>query len=135
KVNEPALPPIRLDGINVLPWSVLAETRLDRQYRPTFAKYLKELDGKQVVLTGYLQPLDQEQALDLSAFMLIEYPVGCWFCEMPEITAIAFVEMPPGKTKSYTRGQVKVQGTLKLNANDPENFLYLISKAKVRDAD
>ena len=59
-------------------------------------KYLKELDGKQVALTGFMQPLGEE--LEVGAFMLIEYPVGCWYCEMPEMTGIVLVELPAGKT-------------------------------------
>jgi hypothetical protein len=133
KLDQVGLPPVQADGVNALPWSVLAQTALDRQYRPTFAKYLQELNGKQVTLAGYMQPLGED--LEVSAFMLIEYPVGCWYCEMPEIANIVLVEMPAGKSKTYTRGAVKVQGKLTLNATDPENFLYTISKAKVTDGD
>jgi tetratricopeptide (TPR) repeat protein len=132
-VDETALPPINPNGVTPLPWAVLAETSLDRKFRPTFAKYLQELDGKQVALTGYMQPLGED--LELGSFMLIEFPVGCWYCEMPEITAIVLVELPRGQTRTYTRGAVKVVGTLSLNSTDPENFLYTIGKAKVTDAD
>jgi tetratricopeptide (TPR) repeat protein len=123
------LPPVSATTVNALPWSVLAETTLDRQFRPTFAKYLKELDGKRVSLTGYIQPFGD--SLELSSFMLIEYPVGCWFCEMPEVAGIVLVELPKDKTIEYTRGAVTVTGRLALNATDPENFLYSITDAKV----
>jgi hypothetical protein len=98
--------------------------------RPTFAKYLKELDGKQVVLRGFLQPLGEGS--DLGSFLLIENPVGCWYCEMPEMTGIVLVEMPTGRTGKYTRDPIQVTGKLTLNATDPENFLYLIREAKVK---
>jgi hypothetical protein len=130
---DEALPPIDPRGINALPWSVLGQTTLDRKYQPTFAKYLQELEGKQVALEGYVQPLGED--LDLTSFMLIENPVGCWYCEMPEVTGIVLVDLPAGQTKAFTRGRVKVVGTLKLNATDPENFLYTVSKAKVTDAE
>ena len=129
KLDQTPLPPINPKGVNALPWSVVTETTLDRRYRPTFARYLKELDGKKVVLSGYLQPLGEDA--DLSTFLLIEYPVGCWYCEQPEMTAIVLVEMPEGKTHSYTRGSVHVRGKLVLNARDPENFLYTIRDAEV----
>jgi hypothetical protein len=133
KLDQTALPSIDPKGVNVLPWSVVSETTVDRQYRPTFARYLKELDGKQVKLSGFMQPLGDDQ--ELSAFMLIEYPVGCWYCEQPEVTAIVLVELPAEKTCSYTRSPVRVTGKLKLNATDPENFLYIIREAKVVEAD
>jgi hypothetical protein len=80
-----------------------------------------------------MQPLGEE--LDLNSFLLIEYPVGCWYCEMPEVTGIVLVELPPGTTTTFTRGQVKITGKLSLNARDPENFLYTIRDAKVAGAD
>jgi hypothetical protein len=133
RLDDTPLPPISATGINPLPWSVLTDTRVDRNYRPTFPRYLQELDGKQIALTGYMQPLGDDP--DLVSFMLIEYPVGCWYCEMPEITGIVLVELPPGQTKTYTRGPIKVAGSLRLNAKDPENFLYTIGKARVTDAE
>ncbi len=130
KLDASGLAPVRADAVNALPWSVLAETGLDRKFQPSFATYLRELDGKQISLNGYMQPLGQE--LEMGAFLLIEYPVGCWYCEMPEITGIVLVELPENKTATYTRGPVEINGRLKLNSSDPENFLYTINKAKVR---
>jgi hypothetical protein len=133
KLDPAALAPISATGINPIPWALLAETTLDRQFKPTFSKYLQELDGKQVALSGFIQPLGED--LELSSFMLIEYPVGCWYCESPDMVGIVLVELPKGKTTTFTRGLVKVEGKLKLNASDPENFLYSISQAKVAEAD
>jgi hypothetical protein len=76
-----------------------------------------------------MQPIGDD--LDMSTFMLIEYPVGCWYCEMPEITGIVFVELPADTTFRLTRSRLKVVGKLTLNATDPENFLFTIGKAKV----
>ena len=133
KLDQAALPPIDPKGVNNLPWSVVTETTLDRQYRPTFPRYLKDLDRKQVTLSGFMQPLGEDS--DLSAFLLIEYPVGCWYCEQPDMTAIVLIEMPDGKSFHFTRGQIHVRGKLILNASDPENFLYTIRDAKVESMD
>jgi hypothetical protein len=127
------LPPIRPDGVNALPWAVLTATSMDRQSRPTFHKYLRELDGKRVALTGYLQPLGDE--LDAGAFLLIEYPVGCWFCEVPEPTGVVLVELPAGKTATLTKSQVKVTGRLTLNGTDPETFLFTVRDAAILPPD
>jgi tetratricopeptide (TPR) repeat protein len=132
KFDSSTLPPVSATGVNALPWAVISDTSLDRNFRPTFAKYLKELDGKQVALSGFMQPLGDD--LEMAAFMLIEYPVGCWYCEMPELTGIVLVELPAGKVRGYTRGLIKVTGRLQLNGTDPENFLYTVSRAEVVDA-
>jgi len=132
KLDQRLLTPIDDDGVNVIPWSVVAETTVDRRYRPTFTKYLRELNDKTIRLTGYMQPLGEDP--DSGVFLFIENPIGCWFCEMPDITGIVLVEMAPGKTKTYTRSPIQVTGKLKLNENDPENFLYTIGGATVVDA-
>jgi hypothetical protein len=133
RLDAAALPPVDPKGVNAIPWSVVTETILDREYRPTFGKYLQELDGKRVELTGYMQPLGDD--LDVAAFLLIEYPVGCWYCEMPGIANIVLVEQPAGKTHHLTRGAVRVTGRLSLNRGDPENFLYTVRDAKVVDGE
>jgi len=130
RVDQAPLPPVDPRGVNRLPWAVVSDTAVDRRYRPTFAPYLKALDGKLVQLTGFLQPLGEE--LEGGAFLLIEYPVGCWFCETPPMANILLVELPKDKTFTYTRDLVRVEGRLILNATDPENFFYTIRDAAVR---
>jgi hypothetical protein len=123
------LPPVRDKGTNEMPWWLLVETTIDRNYRPNFAKRLRELDGKRVSLIGYMQPIGDE--LETGAFLLIEYPVGCWFCEVPEPTGIVLIELPDGKSTTLTRKEIKIEGTLELNSKDPEQFLYTIKDARV----
>jgi tetratricopeptide (TPR) repeat protein len=129
KAESLKLPPVTANGLNTLPWHVLAETTLDRPFRPSFAAHLRELDGKRVVLHGFVQPTGD--GIDQIAVLLIEYPVGCWFCEVPEPTGILLVEPPAGKTVKLTRELVRVEGRIKLNFTDPEEFLYTIREAKV----
>jgi hypothetical protein len=123
------LPAIRADGVNTLPWGVLTATTLDRNSRPTFHQHLRALDGKKVALTGFLQPIGDDP--DTGAFLLIEYPVGCWFCEVPEPTGVVLVELPAGKSATFTKNQVKVTGKLALNGADPENFMFTVRDAAI----
>ncbi len=133
KFDVSSLGAINKEGVNSMPWALLFETSVDRNFKPTFPKYLQDLNGLQISLTGFVQPLTDD--LELSAFMVIEYPTGCWYCEMPEVTSIVLVELPDGKSINYTRNMVKITGKLRLNANDPEDFLYTIKGAKVTEAD
>jgi tetratricopeptide (TPR) repeat protein len=126
-----SLPPIDPKGVNVLPWAVMGLTALDRQARPTFPPYLKELDGRTVEVTGFMQPLGSE--LECGAFMLVENPIGCWWCEMPTVIGILLVELPEGKTTPYSRNALRITGKLALNATDPERFLFVIGNAKVKE--
>src|SRR5262249_18804401 len=119
------------DGVNPIPWPLLAETAIDSKFRPTFPDYLKNVDGKKVSITGFLQTLGDAQ--ESSAFLLIEYPIGCWFCETPPPTGIVLVELQPGKSMVLKRGLIKVEGKSKLNATDPEDFLFSLKEAAIGD--
>jgi hypothetical protein len=133
KVDPKKLPPIRPREVNTLPWAVLAETTVDKPFSPVFSPYLKELNGKQVEQSGFMQPIGDNA--EPSDFILIENPVGCWYCEMPELTGLVHVQLPGGETTPWRRSLVRVVGELALNEVDPENFLYTIRKAKVSEAD
>jgi len=133
RIDLASLPAISVTGVNELPWPLIQETVLDRKYRPNFPKHLRELDGKEVRLVGFMQPLKAE--IDMAIFLFIEYPVGCWFCETPEPTSIVLIEMEEGQTAKYQRGLLRVIGRLKLNEDNPEDFLYSIVDARVAGID
>jgi hypothetical protein len=132
-LDSASLPEVRPDGVNPLPWAVPAETVVEKPFRPKFHKHLQQHDGKTVSLTGFMQPVSMDPTV--TGFMLIEYPIGCWFCETPEPAGIIYVEVAGGKAVPVKRGRVKVEGTLKLNTTDPEDFLYTVTGATVRDPD
>lgn len=129
RLDPRSLPAIRRDAANNLPWALLAETALDRRFRPTFPTYLKDLDGLEVTFLGYMHPLGDD--LEVSAFLAVEAPVGCWYCELPSTTGIVLVELAEGTTTPLTRGMIKVTGKLRLNAEDPEDFLFTLRDARV----
>jgi hypothetical protein len=129
KLDTTPLPPIDAKGINPIPWELFGETVLAKPFKPGFPKYLRELEGKQVSLAGFMYPLREDP--EMTAFLFIEAPVGCWYCEMPETTGIIYVEMPAGQTARYQRGLVRIVGRLSLNTSDPEDFLYTVKGARV----
>lgn len=119
------------DQPNLLAWPILAETATDpRRFKPLFHPYLQKFEHKQVTLTGFLHPLTDD--LDCTSFLLVEYPVGCWYCTAPDLTGIVFVTMKPGSTARFTRDVITVVGTWKLNGSDPEEFLFSIVDASVQ---
>jgi hypothetical protein len=133
KADTTPLPAIDAKGINPIPWELFGETSVEKPFRPKFSKYLQELQGKQISMTGFMYPLREDP--DANAFLFIEAPVGCWYCEMPETTGIVYVEMPAGQAARFQRGMVRIDGRLRLNANDPEDFLYAVKEARVRALD
>lgn len=129
KLEMVALPAIDPKGVNPIPWELFGETALAKPFKVSFPKYLHELEGKQISMTGFMYPLREDP--DAAAFLFIEAPVGCWYCEMPETTGIVYVQLPAGQTARFQRGLVRVVGQLRLNATDPEDFLYSVKDARV----
>jgi hypothetical protein len=117
----------------VLPWPVLTATTTDAKGRYVFLKYLEQLDGKTVTLTGFMQPVRDELAV--TGFLLLEYPVGCWFCESPEAAGMVNVVLKPGTSADFKKTLVKVTGTLALNRTDPERYLFTLTDARIGEAD
>lgn len=115
---------------SLLAWPVLAETANNPQvFKPTFHPYLQKLEGQPVTLTGFLHPLTDD--LDCTSFLLVENPIGCWYCTAPDITGLVFITMKPGTTARFTRDVLTITGTWKLNSTDPEEFLFSMVDAQV----
>ncbi len=128
RFDTSVLPPIRGDRPNPVSWGLLADTELGGK-GPAFPPHLLALDGKSVVLTGFVQPPgDAEQ---FNSFLLLEYPVGCWFCETPDPARVVAVELPVGVRIGRRAGQAKVTGTLALNRDDPEDYPVRVRGARV----
>jgi hypothetical protein len=131
-LDESTLPPIRPDRPTPLGWPVLGATTFG-DGKPAFPKYLEKLDGRPVTMLGYVQTIGSEARA--GRFLLLEYPVGCWFCETPEPTGLVSVELKGGTPVESRKGLVKVTGTLVLNREDPEGYLFRITDARLGDAE
>ena len=133
-IDPTRLPTVKPDGINALVWVAVGETELGAKGRPTFLKYIDDLDGKRISVTGFITP-GAARGEELTSFLFTENPIGCWFCETPGPTQVLIVELAAGLTAEPTRQVVKITGTLKLNRTDPEQFPFTIVEAKVGQAD
>ncbi|HMO35821.1 MAG TPA: tetratricopeptide repeat protein, partial [Gemmatales bacterium] len=120
----------RSDEPHLLVWPLLAETgHTPDRFAPRFHSYLNQLDNQTVVLMGFLHPLTDD--LDCTSFLLVENPIGCWYCTAPDLTGMVFVSMKENTTTRFTRDVIQVTGKLKLNRHDPEEFLFNINQASV----
>ncbi len=127
--DERLLPPPRSDGPTPLPWPLLAATSFGDRGAVHFPDYLRRLDGQLVSLNGFMQPLgDQPQPQE---FLLLEYPVGCWFCETPEPNGLVYVRLAAGRQIDKRRDLILVTGRLRLNHDNPEAFLFALEEAVV----
>ncbi len=116
-------------------WQDLAKVKFERKYfpeyddyflAPTFSPSVKDLDGKEVTITGYFLDIDPKGRI----YILSKGPMSsCFFCGIggPE-TAIELqlLSKPPFKMDDI----VTVTGVLKLNSTDVNHFNYILTKSK-----
>lgn len=94
---------------------------------PQFSKEVQKADNKQVIIKGYVIPLDVadgKYALSANPFS------SCFFCggSGPEsVMTLQFAERPP---RYKTDDVVRFTGTLILNKDDPDQFTYILKNAR-----
>lgn len=114
----------------VLPWEMLAvpySTTPDGLYEPQFPSWLDKFKNTEVVIQGYLVPVDVEgnqYALSRYAFS------SCFFCgnAAPNtVVELVFKERPDDL---ITDQFVVVKGTLVFNADDPFRLFFILQQTE-----
>jgi len=120
-------------------WNTLGMVTISTEYdaalgmevqKPTVSIIAQQMDGKEVVLSGFIIPLSGKLAQ--SHFMLSRYPQSmCFFCGKagPETAAQVFTK--DQKKIPFTEDKVTVKGILRINATDMNNLLYTIDQAEM----
>ena len=96
-------------------------------YEPVFGKSQQVLDGKQVIIEGYVIPFDEdEEFLALSANPY----ASCFFCGEGSAASVISMYLK-NKGKKYKIDDFKnFVGTLHLNSDDPQEFYYILKDAR-----
>lgn len=114
----------------VLPWEMLAvpyATTPDGLYEPQFPSWLDKYKNQEVIIQGYLVPVDVEgnqYALSRYAFS------SCFFCgnAAPNtVVELVFKERPDSL---ITDQFVVVKGILVFNADDPFRLFFILQQAE-----
>lgn len=77
-------------------------------------KRVKDLDGKKVLMTGFMLPIDEVQ--NIKEFLLVQSLWSCCYGQPPDINGIVRVVMPKGKKTDYFFDPLKIIGTFKVEA-------------------
>lgn len=118
-------------------WNTLGMVTLTTEYdqalgmevqKPSVGIITKQLDGKEIELSGFIIPLSGKLAQ--SHFMLSRYPQSmCFFCGKAGPETAAQVFMKDQKKVAFTEDKVTVKGILRINATDMNNLLYTLDQA------
>lgn len=114
----------------IIPWELLAipyTTTVDGLYEPQFPSYLDKYKNQEVIIQGYLVPVDVEgnqYALSKTAF------ASCFFCGKAEpntVVELVFAEKPD----SFVTDQfVVVKGMLTFNEDDPYRLFFILKNVE-----
>ena len=117
-------------------WDVLADVKFDATYSAelgvelmsaSFGPWPKVFEGKEVVITGYVLPLDP---MGLSYVLSRNPNASCFFCGGAGPETILGLNFKPGALQRYKTDQrVTFQGVLQLNQLDDDQFTYMLLDA------
>ena len=114
----------------VLPWELLAipySTTSDGLYEPQFPSWLDRYQNQEIVIQGYLVPVDVEgnqYALSRYAFS------SCFFCGNAEpntVVELIFTERPDN---FITDQFVVVKGILMFNSENPFRLFFILQQTE-----
>jgi len=116
-------------------WQSLADLTFKKEYDemlgfkvdvPVFSESLKELEGKEVTIKGYIIPVEGYKSH--TEFVFSAYPYNmCFFCggagpeTVMEVYAIEAIK--------YTAEPVTIKGKLELNDSDINRLIYALNDA------
>ena len=116
-------------------WSKLARVSYDKTedeygeiYVPRFSDAAKKMEGKNIVLEGFIVPFDG--LFEPDKIILSSLPIAsCFFCggSGPETVAQIYLK----ESVKYTTKAVRVTGRLVLNDEDYNQLMYLLMDAKM----
>lgn len=121
---------------HVIDWEFLSDVKfVDKYFKeyeawylvPEFSEKVSKLNQQQVIIKGYVIPLD----VDGGEYALSAYPFSaCFFCggAGPEtVMSLKFEEKP---RRYKTDEIITFTGVLELNQTEFDNFSYVLRKAK-----
>ncbi len=114
-------------------WDVLSRVKFEVQqdeygelYVPAFSKEIEELEGREIVLQGFIIPF--EGMFKPKRIILSSLPVdACFFCGTggPETVAEVYLK----EEIKYTARPVRIRGKLKINKDSIEELMYVLENA------
>jgi hypothetical protein len=121
----------------LLTWETLGDVKFTPRYseelgievlEAAFGTSVKALDNQQVLIKGFMIPLDPLG----TKYVLSKNPMAsCFFCGKAGPETVVELRLHPKSIRRYTMDEVHTfKGTLKLNAKDWNMLHYIIEEAE-----
>lgn len=121
------------------PWKVFGETGMNEYtfndnegnewigVRPEFTDKLKKLNSKNILIQGYMFPLEQDEKQSL--FLLGPFPLSCPY--HPHVSSNLLIEVHAKKPILFSYDAVNIEGKLELVPKDDDyNVFFRLKEAK-----
>jgi hypothetical protein len=121
----------------VVNWEQLTDVSFTKEYsadlgiellKATFGESVKALDGKEVIIKGYIIPLDPLG----TQYVISRNPMAsCFFCGGSGPESVAELRLHPNSFRRYETDEVlSFKGTLMLNEDNAASLNYVILNAQ-----
>jgi hypothetical protein len=105
----------------------IAKDKLGEYEKPIFSQAAKSLNGKVIILPGYMVPF--ESGTKGNKFILTSLPLNaCFFCGVggPETVIEVYLK----ESISYTEKPIELKGILRPNDQNPDKLIYILEQAE-----
>ena len=123
-------------------WSILATVKFEEvfneefntsEYKPDFSEEVLALDGKEIVLLGYIVT-SMETGEDYEGIVFSKYPFeNCYFCGGAGPETVAQIEFDPNASTFKLGNAYGFKGILFLNKDDPDKLTFILKDAELYD--
>jgi len=96
-------------------------------------KRLLKLDGKQVLMTGFMLPIDEVE--NIKEFLLVQSLWGCCYGTPPDINGVVRVVMEGSKRVNYEFEPIKVVGKFSVKPTIEDGFCVDIYQLSARSVE
>ena len=121
----------------LLSWEQLTDVTFSKNYsaelgiellEASFGESVKALEGKEVVIKGYMIPLDPLG----TQYVISQNPMAsCFFCGGSGPESVAELRLHPNSFRRYETDEIlSFKGTLMLNEKNSESLNYVILNAE-----
>lgn len=129
--------PALLSGQQTITWDQLTDVKFSKKYdadlgiellQASFGESVKALDGKEIIIRGYIIPLDPLG----TQYVISRNPMAsCFFCGGSGPETVAELRLAPKSIRRYATDEVLTfKGKLMLNASNSESLNYVILGAE-----
>lgn len=116
-------------------WQTLADVKIEKKMDksgkyeiefPVFGNAVKALANREIVLKGYIIPLEELQGQNYFVFSALPYSM-CFFCG--NAGAETVIEVKSKATIPFTDKQISIRGKLQINESNPDHLMYILNEA------